>query len=153
LGICNGFQILQEAGLLPGALMQNSTLRFICKDVLVRIESNKGAFTNCCAAGEVLRIPIAHMDGHFYIDKKGLTRMEENGQILFKYCDPKGKLSAPANPNGSIGNIAGVTNREGNVCGLMPHPERCAQELLDNKDGLKIFNSIITHLHERREDQ
>lgn len=142
IGICNGFQILQEAGLLPGALMRNKSLKFICRDVYVRLERDDTPFTCACRRGEVLRMPIAHMDGNFFMEKKMLTRLESDGNILFRYCSSEGVLDEDANPNGSADSVAGLTNKEGNVCGLMPHPERCGEVLLGNTDGLKIFKSI-----------
>lgn len=150
IGICNGFQILQEAGLLPGALMRNKTLKFICKDVNVRVETDDSMFSNSCSTGEVLRIPIAHMDGNFFADKTTFNRLKKNGQILFRYCDREGNLSADSNPNGSLEAIAGISNEAGNVCGMMPHPERCSEGLLGNRDGLKIFQSIIKSVTERK---
>jgi phosphoribosylformylglycinamidine synthase I len=144
LGICNGFQILQEAGLLPGVLMRNATLKFICRDVFVRVENAETTFTRACVPGQALRIPIAHMDGNFYADKKIMNALERNGQILMRYCTPEGVLEDEANPNGSLGAVAAVTNERGNVCGMMPHPERCSEGLLGNQDGIKIFESIVT---------
>jgi phosphoribosylformylglycinamidine synthase subunit PurQ / glutaminase len=143
IGICNGFQILQEAGLLPGALMRNKSLKFICKDVCVRVEHKDGPFTNKYAAGDVLKIPVAHMDGNFSLDKKTLTRLEKNNQILFRYCTNDGHVDEESNPNGSSGSVAGITNENGNVCGMMPHPERCSEELLGSVEGIKIFESIV----------
>lgn len=149
IGICNGFQILQEAGLLPGTLIRNINLKFICKDVHVRVERNNLPFTSTCKVGEVLKLPIAHMEGNFFADKKTLSRFLDNGQIFLRYCDADGKVGPEANPNGSAESIAGITNEKGNVCGLMPHPERCAEAVLKNRDGLKIFDSIISHLGNR----
>lgn len=152
IGICNGFQILQEAGLLPGALMRNKTLKFICRDVHIKVDKTDGPFTSLCEAGEVLRIPIAHMDGNFTVDKKTLSRLEKNGQILFRYCSEDGSLEDDANPNGSMASVAGITNDAGNVCGLMPHPERCSESMLGNTDGIKIFKSIVAW-HEKGGDR
>jgi len=143
IGICNGFQILQEAGLLPGALMRNSSLKFICRDVLIRVENTDTPFTNACKRGEVLRIPIAHMDGNFFTDKKGADKI--SSQALFRYCNEEGEITDDANPNGSVLSIAGLINKKGNVCGLMPHPERADEEMLGNRDGLKILQSIVEH--------
>lgn len=143
IGICNGFQILQEAGLLPGALMRNQSLKFICRDVLVRVDRTDTPFTNACRSGEVLRIPIAHMDGNFFTDKKGVSHLEEKRQILFRYCDETGNVAEDSNPNGSIEAVAGLINEKGNVCGMMPHPERCSESILGNRDGIKIFESMI----------
>jgi len=124
IGICNGFQILTEAGLLPGVLTQNQSLKFICKMVSIRIENTNTPFTELCSKKQVLKIPIAHGDGNYYVDKDSLKEMEKNGQILFRYCDNDGETSEKANPNGSIENIAGICNQQGNVIGMMPHPER-----------------------------
>lgn len=150
IGICNGFQILQEAGLLPGALMRNQTLKFICRDVHVRVERNDSPFTSSCSVGDVLRIPIAHMDGNFFADDAMLGRLNNKRQILFRYCSGDGELGDDVNPNGSTEAIAGVTNDEGNVCGMMPHPERCSESVLGNQDGIKIFESIISWIKTHR---
>jgi len=143
IGICNGFQILQEAGLLPGALMRNDTLRFICKDVNVRVERTDTPFTCMCRPGEVLRIPIAHMDGNFYTDRKQVAKLDGSKQLLFRYCDAEGKLTEEYNPNGSVEAVAGLINEKGNVCGMMPHPERASESLLGTTDGLNVFKSIV----------
>jgi len=142
-GICNGFQILCEAGLLPGALMRNASLRFVCKFVNIRVEHSDSVFTNQCIPGEVLRIPVAHGEGLYYASEKTLRALHENQQILFRYCDAKGDVTPDANPNGSLHNIAGIMNEQGNVMGMMPHPDRCAEQLLTSADGLKILNSVI----------
>lgn len=144
IGICNGFQILVEAGLLPGALVRNNTLHFICKFVNLRVENNETPFTNRCRVGQVLRIPIAHNDGCYFCDDETLRRLEGNGQIVFRYCDPEGRVTDEANPNGSIGNIAGIVNERGNVLGMMPHPERASESLLGSSDGLLIWRSILS---------
>ncbi|MFA5811496.1 MAG: phosphoribosylformylglycinamidine synthase subunit PurQ [bacterium] len=149
IGICNGFQILQEARLLPGVLMRNQTLKFICRDVFVRVERNDTPFTSAIRQNEVLRIPIAHMDGNFFTDKKQLDRLNEDRRILFRYCDEDGRIDEDSNPNGSMEAVAGVLNEKGNVCGLMPHPERCSESLLRNRDGIKIFESIVTWAQKR----
>lgn len=146
IGICNGFQILVEAGLLPGALLRNSSLRFICKFVYVRVENKNTIFTSLCQNGEVLKLPIAHADGNYYVDNETLKRLIENGQVVLRYCDKSGNVTEDANPNGSIYNIAGIINEEGNVFGLMPHPERCSDPALGCVDGTKIFNSLIYSL-------
>ncbi len=143
LGICNGFQILLESGLLPGALMQNHTRKFICKNVYVRVESTNTPFTQECQDKSVLDIPIAHHQGSYYIDHHSLIDMEEKGQILFRYCDSKGNITDSSNPNGSVGSVAGVCNEQKNVMGMMPHPERCSDPLWPNIDGQSIFNSLI----------
>lgn len=147
LGICNGFQILQEAGLLPGALVRNRSLHFICRDVFIRVDRPNTPFTKACRRGAVLRIPIAHMDGHFYADRKTFDRIER--QVLFRYCDPNGEVAEEFNPNGSVGAVAGITNEAGNVCGMMPHPERASEALLGNRDGLQILASLVESMAER----
>jgi phosphoribosylformylglycinamidine synthase len=144
LGICNGFQVLTETGLLPGALMRNRDLKFICKYVNLRVENSDTAFSTMYAAGEVIQIPVAHMDGNYFIDDEGLKELEENNQIVFRYSDVNGGCKAPeANPNGSVKNIAGIVNKQGNVMGMMPHPERCAENVMYNKDGYFLFESIV----------
>ncbi len=143
IGICNGFQILLEAGLLPGVLLRNSSLRFVCKYVHLRVENSETRFTNRCSAGEVLAIPVAHGDGNYFTDPGTLRRLEENGQIVFRYCTPDGLITQEANPNGSMANIAGIINEQGNVLGMMPHPERASDPLLRHTDGQKLFQSII----------
>jgi len=148
IGICNGFQILTEAGLLPGVLIRNRSLKFICKTVSIRVENTRTPFTNLCFEGQVLNIPIAHGEGNYYVDKETLKEMEENNQILFRYCDFDGIVSDVVNPNGSIGNIAGVCNRRGNVIGMMPHPERAMERTLGSEDGRMLFESVV-HYFER----
>jgi len=143
LGICNGFQILLEAGLLPGAMLRNQSLRFICRPVYVRVERTNTPFTHICHEGEVLKMPIAHNEGNYYIQPEGLSELEENGQIVLRYCTSDGQVTPEANPNGSMGNIAGIVNRARNVMGLMPHPERASEALLGSEDGKKIFLSMI----------
>ncbi len=143
MGICNGFQVLCEAGLLPGALVKNEHLRFICKDVHIRIENAKTRFSNRCSRGDVLKIPVAHGEGNYIIDSAGLEELKKNQQIVFKYCDTEGEVSKLANPNGSLDNIAGIVNRDGNVLGMMPHPERAMENVLGKSDGKKIFQSVI----------
>jgi phosphoribosylformylglycinamidine synthase subunit PurQ / glutaminase len=143
LGICNGFQILLEAGLLPGAVMRNSGLRYICRHVYIRVEETDTPFTHAARPGQILKIPIAHNDGNYTLDEAALSELERNGQILFRYTSADGKDDAAGNPNGSLHNIAGVCNRERNVAGLMPHPERAVESALDSADGLVIFNSMI----------
>jgi phosphoribosylformylglycinamidine synthase subunit PurQ / glutaminase len=143
LGICNGFQILLEAGLLPGAMMRNSGLRFICKHVNIRVEDTNSPFTCAAKQGQVLRIPIAHSDGNYNCDEKTLAELEKNQQVLFRYTTPDGKSDELGNPNGSTANIAGICNRARNVAGLMPHPERAVEQALDSQDGLVIFKSMI----------
>ncbi len=143
LGICNGFQILLEAGLLPGAVMRNSGLRYICRHVYIRVEETDTPFTHAARPGQILKIPIAHNDGNYTLDEAALSELERNRQILFRYTSADGKDDAAGNPNGSLHNIAGVCNRERNVAGLMPHPERAVESALDSADGLVIFNSMI----------
>jgi phosphoribosylformylglycinamidine synthase len=146
LGICNGFQILLEAGLLPGAMLRNRDLKFHCEYVRVRVEQNDTPFTLKAAKGQVLRLPIAHGEGNYFADEATLDELERNRQVIFRYCDTEGRLTREANPNGSARSIAGICNRERNVLGMMPHPERCAESLLGNADGLAIFKSIAASL-------
>jgi phosphoribosylformylglycinamidine synthase subunit PurQ / glutaminase len=146
LGICNGFQILCEAGLLPGALRRNAGLRFICRQVHIRVENNETPFTAAAKPGQVLRIPIAHAEGNYFCDEATLAGLERNSQIAFRYTTPDGREEAAANPNGSLANIAGICNRERNVLGLMPHPERAVEAALGSSDGLVILRSLIESL-------
>ena len=146
LGICNGFQILLEAGLLPGAMLRNRSLSFICKDVYVRVENAATPFTGRCESGQVLKIPIAHADGNYYTDEVTLSQLTASAQVVFRYCTPDGRITEEANPNGSLDAIAGTRNSAGNVLGMMPHPERCAEEVLGNEDGRLIFLSMIEAL-------
>ncbi len=141
-GICNGFQILCETGLLPGALMMNQYLRFICKHVNIRTETTSTPYTSEMKPGSVLSIPIAHAEGNYVCDAETLNSLEENGQVVFRYCDEDGELSESANPNGALSNIAGICNLDGNVLGMMPHPERACEELLGSNDGRDIFRSL-----------
>ncbi|CEP67594.1 Glutamine amidotransferase [Moorella glycerini] len=143
LGICNGFQILLEAGLLPGAMRRNDCLQFRCQWTYLRVENNATPFTNRFREGQVIRIPIAHGEGNYYADAATLAELEANRQIIFRYCTPDGEVTPAANPNGSVGNIAGIINREGNILGMMPHPERCAESLLGGTDGRELFASIV----------
>ena len=143
LGICNGFQILVESGLLPGVLMDNAGQRFICKNLTIRVENNDTPFTSQCKAGDVLQIPINHGQGRYFTDDDTLKRMKDNGQVIFRYCDAEGNTPDAANPNGSLDHIAGVINESRNVMGMMPHPERCADPLWPNVDGQLIFKSLI----------
>jgi len=146
LGICNGFQVLTEAGLLPGALMRNEHLRFVSRDIRLRTEQTNTPFTSALAPGEVLRMPVAHGEGNYFADDALLDALEDQGQVVFRYCDAEGRVTREANPNGSARNIAGVCNRERNVMGLMPHPERCVEQMLGNVDGLGIFKSIVASM-------
>ncbi len=141
IGICNGFQILLEAGLLPGAMLHNKSLKFICQTVNLRVENNTLPFTNQCGAGEILRIPINHYEGNYFIDDEGLKELEDNSQVVLRYVDENGEATADAAPNGALANIAGLTNKSGNVFGLMPHPERAVEEILGSVDGAKLFLS------------
>ena len=143
IGICNGFQILCECGLLPGALVRNRDLHFVCEHVSLRVERDDSQFTRAAAAGQILNIPIAHGEGCYFADEATLDRLRANGQVLLRYCDPSGQVSDAANPNGSRDNIAGIRNEAGNVFGLMPHPERACDPLLGSTDGLAIFRGII----------
>ena len=146
MGICNGFQILLEAGLLPGVMLRNTSLNFICKDVYVKVENAATPFTGSCESGQVLKIPIAHADGNYYTDPVTLAAIKANAQVIFRYCTVDGKVTPEANPNGSLDNIAGIRNAAGNVLGMMPHPERCAEDVLGNKDGQLIFLSMLEGL-------
>ena len=146
LGICNGFQILLEIGLLPGAMMRNRDLSFICEDVYVKVENAATPFTNACKSGQILKLPIAHAAGNYYTDPATLSSLQANAQIMFRYCTADGQVTTKANPNGSLDNIAGLRNADGNVLGLMPHPERCAESVLGNEDGLHLFRSMLTSL-------
>ena len=144
MGICNGFQILCESGLLPGALMRNESLRFICKDVQLRTENDTSLFTNRLMRGEILTIPVAHGDGNYIASEDILDRLEGEGRVAFKYCDSKGDVTADSNPNGASRGIAGILNEQGNVLGMMPHPERASEALLGRTDGIKMFESILS---------
>jgi len=146
LGICNGFQILLEAGMLPGAMMRNAGLRFICKHVHIRVEETNSPFTCVAQPGQILTIPIAHSDGNYTCDEATLEKLERNHQVLFRYTTASGKDDAPGNPNGSTANIAGICNAARNVAGLMPHPERAVEQVLDSNDGLVVFKSMIEAL-------
>ena len=149
MGVCNGFQILLEAGLLPGAMLRNRSLHFVCKDVHVRVENAATPFTGACKPGQVLKIPIAHAEGNYYTDPVMLAGLQANAQIVFRYCTPDGRVTLEANPNGSLDNIAAIRSAEGNVLGMMPHPERSAEELMGNEDGRLIFTSMLESLKKR----
>lgn len=142
LGICNGFQVLVESGLLPGVLLENTSLRFICKDVYLKVETGSTAFTSAFSRGAVIRLPIAHGMGNYFADPETLDLLEANGQVVLRYCDVKGRVVSDANPNGAARNIAGIVNQAGNVMGLMPHPERNAELALGSADGALMFSSI-----------
>jgi phosphoribosylformylglycinamidine synthase subunit PurQ / glutaminase len=146
LGICNGFQILAEAGLLPGALIRNRDLHFICEHIHVRVENSETPFTNELQRGTVLRIPVAHAEGNYVCDDETLDELRREERIIFRYCDTKGRVTDEANPNGSRDNIAGICNHERNVLGMMPHPERACEDLLGSSDGRDIFRSLAATL-------
>ncbi len=146
LGICNGFQILTEAGLLPGVLMRNAGLKFVCKDVSLRVDNALSPFTTGYRPGQVIRIPIAHHDGNYFADEETLERLEDTGRIAFRYCDEEGEATDAANPNGSRNNIAGIFNESRTVLGMMPHPERLADPLLGGSDGRPMFDGLIKAL-------
>jgi phosphoribosylformylglycinamidine synthase I len=149
IGSCNGFQVLCESGLLPGALMRNQSLQFRCQPQHLLVESAAVPFTSATSVGDVLSIPVSHGDGNYYVDRDVLQRMEANGQIALRYCEADGSVTPGANPNGSLHNIAGVTNAAGNVLGLMPHPERVVEPELGGTDGLIFLRSMLEALHER----
>ena len=142
-GICNGFQVLSEAGLLPGALMCNAGLKYVCRDVFLRVERQDTPFTARIKQGTVLKIPVGHGEGCYYAPEEILKELEEKRQVVFRYCDAAGQVTADSNPNGSLRGIAGVCNARGNVLGLMPHPDRCAEEVLGNAQGRRLFDSIV----------
>jgi len=146
LGICNGFQILTEAGLLPGALMRNAGLKYICKPVHLRVETADSPFTGQFAKGDVLKIPIGHMEGNYFCGPEELRRLEDEDRIVFRYATPQGEITAEANPNGSLSNIAGILSARRNVLGMMPHPDRSSEGLLGSADGWKIFASMIENM-------
>ena len=148
-GICNGFQILCESGLLPGCLMTNNHLEFRCQPVHLRVENTSTPFTCQCQEGQVLQIPISHHDGNYYADEATLQQLEDNGQIAFRYCSPKGEVTEAANPNGSLHNIAGITNKKGNVLGMMPHPERACEDILGGIDGKTLFECLVANWQRR----
>jgi phosphoribosylformylglycinamidine synthase len=143
LGVCNGFQVLCESGLLPGALVRNESLHFVCDFVHLRVERSERYFTSRARAGDVLRIPIKHGEGSYYISPAELEQLEARGQILLRYCDASGKVTAAANPNGAVANAAGVISERGNVMGLMPHPEHAVEEWIGGRDGLAILGSLV----------
>lgn len=146
IGICNGFQILLESGLLPGAMLHNEHLKFTCKNVWLRTENRDTCFSSAIPDGKILQIPVAHGEGNYYADQETLKRLEDQNQIVFRYVDPNGTESPDANPNGAINNIAGICSENRNVLGMMPHPERAVESLLGSTDGLYIFESMLHHL-------
>lgn len=148
IGICNGFQILCEAGLLPGALLRNRSLKYICEHVNLRVEQTNTPFTVDAQAGQILSVPIAHGEGNYFCDPATLAELEREGRVIFRYCDAAGNITDEANPNGSLKNIAGICNRERNVLGMMPHPERAAESALGSNDGRVIFRSLADSLRE-----
>ncbi|MBT8399249.1 MAG: phosphoribosylformylglycinamidine synthase subunit PurQ [Rhodothermia bacterium] len=143
VGICNGFQVLCEAGLLPGALMRNESLKFVCKKVYLRVENTGTGFTSAYEPGQVIQLSIAHGEGNYFADRDVIRELEDSGRVVFRYVAADGEVSAASNPNGSLNNIAGIVNGEGNVLGMMPHPERCVETLLGGSDGLGLFQSIV----------
>ena len=146
IGVCNGFQILTEAGMLPGVLLRNVGLRFICQEIYLRVERNDTPFTSRMRVGQTIKIPIAHNEGNYYLPPTDLSELEAANQVVFRYCDRHGNVTPESNPNGAINNIAGIINREGNVLGMMPHPERRCDPLLGKADGAEIFRSMADHL-------
>lgn len=146
LGICNGFQILTESGLLPGTLLRNDSLNFICKDIHLKVENTNSIFTKDIEANSVLRIPVAHGEGNYFADEETIEKLESNNQVIFRYVDVEGNITKESNPNGAINNIAGICNENRNVLGMMPHPERYSDETLGCKDGIEIFNSILNNI-------
>ncbi len=146
LGICNGFQILTESGLLPGALMRNAGLRYVCKPVHLRVETANTPFTNQLHKGQVLEVPVGHMEGNYFCTAEELARLESEDRIAFRYATPGGEITAAANPNGSVSNIAGILNETRNVLGMMPHPDRASEALLGSADGRTIFDSMVAAL-------
>jgi len=149
LGICNGFQVLLEAGLLPGAMQINRGLRYVCRDIWMRVENPETAFTSLYEEGEIVKMPVGHMEGNYTASPQTLDDLERGGRVVFRYCDPQGRVTDEANPNGAARNIAGIRNTEGNVVGLMPHPDRCAERLLGNDMGLRMFQSVVSALAAR----
>ena len=149
LGICNGFQVLLEAGLLPGAMQINRGLRYVCRDVWMRVENPETAFTSLYAEDEIVKMPVGHMEGNYTATPEVLAQLERDSRVVFRYCDPHGRVTDESNPNGAAANIAGIRNREGNVVGLMPHPDRCSEKLLGNDMGIRMFESVVSALATR----
>jgi len=147
IGVCNGFQVLTEMGLLPGALMRNASLKFVCRTVQLKVENSDTNFTNRYLTGQVIDIPVAHHDGNYFADDQTLARLEDNGQVAFRYVDRGGQATAKSNPNGSQNNIAGIVNEHGNIIGMMPHPERLIEQAQGGTDGRGFFESIINSLN------
>lgn len=148
IGICNGFQILLEAGLLPGAMLRNRTLQFICRRVFLKVKNNQTPFTNQLQENQVIKVPIAHGEGNYYCDDTTLAELHRNQQVVFTYCSPEGEETDPFNPNGSRDNIAGIMNKDGNILGMMPHPERCSEAIMGGQDGFAVFASMMNWLKE-----
>ena len=148
-GICNGFQVLTESHLLPGALLRNANLKFICQDVHLRVERTDSSYTSACLLGAPLRIPIAHGEGNYFCDADTLQALQDRRQVCFRYCDAEGNATEAANPNGSLDNIAGILNEQGNVLGMMPHPERVAEAAMGGTDGRSLFESVLSLLSTR----
>ena len=148
IGICNGFQILTESALLPGALLKNISQKFVCKTVKLKVENTNTKFTHLCKDGDIIAIPIAHGEGNYFCDQDTLKKLKDNNQIVFRYCSESGMITDDANPNGSIENIGGIINEDGNILGMMPHPERRGEQILGNDDGLKILISMIKNFAE-----
>lgn len=148
IGVCNGFQILLEVGLLPGAMLRNRSLKFICDTVNLKVRQANTPFTNKLEEDQIIKVPIAHGEGNYYCDEKTLQELKDNKRIIFTYCSPEGEESLEYNPNGSLANIAGICNEKGNVLGMMPHPERCSEAVLGGTDGYKIFASMLNYLEE-----
>ncbi|MBU1186364.1 MAG: phosphoribosylformylglycinamidine synthase subunit PurQ [Acidobacteria bacterium] len=146
LGICNGFQVLLELGLLPGAMLRNKNLKFLCRHVHLSLENTATPFTNRGEKGRILHIPIAHFDGNYYTDPATLIQLKQNNRIVFRYCDTDGKITDESNVNGSMENIAGLINKDGNVLGMMPHPERASEAILGSEDGRVVFDSVFHYL-------
>ena len=150
IGICNGFQILLEAGLLPGAMIKNKTLKFICKHINIRVENIDSPFTTLYHKGDILKIPIAHADGNYFADPETIKKLKDNNQIIFRYCNSNGEITGESNPNGSIENIAGICSTERNIIGMMPHPERASEKVLGSSDGIMIWESIVKFVKDKR---
>ena len=148
IGICNGFQILCESHLLPGALLRNRDQQFICKNVYLKVEHTKSRFTQGQPTNRALKIPISHAEGRYFADDETIKQLEENNQVLYRYCNERGVVNKESNPNGSINHIAGICNAAGNVFGMMPHPDRCAEEALGNTDGLLFFQSVLQQVEQ-----
>ncbi|HET6160660.1 MAG TPA: phosphoribosylformylglycinamidine synthase subunit PurQ [Dongiaceae bacterium] len=146
IGVCNGFQIITEAGLLPGVLLRNASLKFVCRNVRLKVETSQSLFTSQYEQGQVLSVPVAHHDGNYFADEKTLDELESNGQVAFRYCSPDGEFGDEHNPNGSVRNIAGIFNRTKNVLGLMPHPENAIEPLQGSTDGKALFQSMVEAL-------